>query len=111
MHANVLSLICYRGQSNISEMATESIHDLYVTYGQLKMHCACVLYISRLRDHHMGEQIRHDPNITLYTAAAREIRIDQSGFSRWENIHCPHVNCKLTGKALKSSNFSHWRLH
>ena len=24
---------------------------------------------------------------------------------KWENLYCPHV--KLTGKALKSSNFSH----
>ena len=92
MHAKVLSLICYRGQSNISEMAVESSHGPYITYGQLRMHCARVLYISRLRDNHIGKQICHNSNITLYTAAAREIRIDQSGFSRWEKLHCPHVN-------------------
>ena len=31
---------------------------------------------------------------------------DQSGFNRREKLDC---QCKLTGKALKSGNFSHWR--
>ena len=31
-------------------------------------------------------------SISLHTAGGREIWIDQSGFSRWEKIHCPHVN-------------------
>ena len=30
--------------------------------------------------------------IALHTAGVREICIDQSGFSRWEKIYCPHVN-------------------
>ena len=47
----------------------------------------------------------------LHTACAREIWIDQSGFSRWEKNSVSSRQCKLTGKALKSSNFSHWRLH
>ena len=29
---------------------------------------------------------------TGHTAGAREIWIDESGFSRWEKIHCPRVN-------------------
>ena len=32
------------------------------------------------------------PPLSLHTAGAREIWIDQSGFSRWQKIHCPHVN-------------------
>ena len=35
----------------------------------------------------------------------------QSGFSRWEKNLLSSRQCKLTGKTLKSSNFSHWRLH
>ena len=49
-----------------------------------------------------------DLDAALHTADAWEIWIDQSGFSRREKIWCPRQG-ELTGKALKSGNFSHWR--
>ena len=44
---------------------------------------------------------------TLHTAGPPEIWIDQSGLNKCEDVTCADV--KLTGKAFKSSNFSHWR--
>ena len=62
-----------------------------------------------------GEHNKMSPararTLTLHTAGAPEIWIDQSGFSRWEKNSLSSRQCKLTGKALKSSNFSHWRQH
>ena len=47
---------------------------------------------------------------TLHTAGAREIWIDQSGFSRREKLCCPDVNA-IFRIALKSGNFSRFRWH
>ena len=42
--------------------------------------------------------------LALHSAGAREILIDQSGFSRREKLYCPDVK---RGKAPTSDNFSH----
>ena len=41
----------------------------------------------------------------LHTAGAREIWIDQSGFSRWEKIHCPHVNVSWQERHWNQATF------
>ena len=49
--------------------------------------------------------------VTLYTAGATKLWIDQSGFSRREKLYCPDFNVCFTEKVLKSGNFCHWRRH
>ena len=38
-------------------------------------------------------------------AGAREIWIDQSGFSRWEKIHCPHANVSWQERHWNQATF------
>ena len=44
-------------------------------------------------------------SISLHTAGAREIWIDQLGLSRWEKIHCPHVNVSWQERHWNQATF------
>ena len=48
--------------------------------------------------------------VALHTAGAREIELTNHDSAGGKNS-LSSCQCKLTGKTLKSSNFSHWRLH
>ena len=43
--------------------------------------------------------------MALHTAGAREIWIDQSGFSRWEKIYCPHINVSWQERHWNQATF------
>ena len=54
-----------------------------------------LLHSNKDKPHHSVNSLRSRRiKGTLHTAGAREIWIDQSGFSRWEKIQCPHLSVK-----------------
>ena len=74
---------------------------------QTAMHIQFIIVFFNLvpRASHLtaGSGRMRDP--ALHTAGAREIWIDQSGFSRWEKTHCPHVNVSWQERHWNQATF------